>query len=194
MKDFVQRIFFKTVSFCSYHIGRIYAPYARKLITGSDLRAMLAVGIQDGDILVSRTNGELANVAIPGVMSHLGVIEGQTVYEASTTGVRNVDIIDFFINKDVIAVLRPNFMTPEQIALQMSYLKAQIGKPYNYDFKFSESDDKFYCTELGYKSIVFGNKESPFTLRRRLGVLTVSPDDFYKAQKKFIMVWKSKSL
>ncbi len=194
MKNSFQYLFIKFVSFAAFWIGKIHIPFSRKLITGADYRSLMSVGPQDGDLFVSRTDGELGNIAIPGVFSHVAVVRGKTVYESVATGVHQADIIDFFMNKDVVALIRPIFMKPDEIEAMMEYLHAQLGKPYNYDFKFSEGDSQFYCTELAYKGIVKACPTSPFTLRERLGIPTVSPDDFYNAQKKFIIIWKSQSL
>lgn len=194
MKNFLQITFFNLVSFLSYQIGKIHIPFARKLITGEDFRSMMKTSPQDGDILLSRTNGELGNVAIPGVFSHVAIIRGNTVYESTAEGVVRRDIVDFFMNKDVICLLRPNFTSSENVMNMMNYLENQIGKPYNYKFKFSEEDEMFYCTELAYKTFLRSVPQSPFTLRERLGVPTVTPDDFYNAKKKFTIIWKSQSL
>jgi uncharacterized protein YycO len=193
MKNYLQRLLIKFVSKASFIIGELHLPFNRKLITGDDYRSLMAV-IQEGDILLSLTHGELAVIFIPGHFAHVAIYKyDRKVIEAVTHGVHITDIFDFFLNKDQIVVLRPKFASPEEIKKVITYCEAQIGKPYNFDLKFSELDEKHYCCELIYKGYNKAVLNSPFKLRNTLGIDTVVPDDFLNANKKWAVIWESKS-
>jgi uncharacterized protein YycO len=205
MKDWLQRLLIKFVSKASHVVGELRMPWIRKKITGVDYRSVMLF-IQAGDVLVSRTNGESGNLFIPGQFSHASMYTGpKNIVESVGTGVRVTDILDFFMNKDIIAVYRPKFASPDEIQACISYCLAQVGKPYNFDFKLSEPEEigklknpnyieKFYCCELIYKGYNKAVPNMPFTLRKTLGIDTVIPDDFANAKNKFELVWKSESL
>lgn len=193
MKDYLQRLLIKFVSKASHFIGELHLPFTRKQITGADYRSLMEV-IQEGDILLSLTHGEVAVCFIPGHFAHVAIYKfDRKIIESVTSGVRMTDILDFFMNKDEIVVLRAKFASGEEIKRVMDYCEDQIGKPYNFDLKFSEKDEKHYCCELVYKGYNKAVLNSPFKLRNTLGIDTVVPDDFLNADKKWEVIWKSNS-
>jgi len=144
---------------------------------------------------LSLTNGEAGNLFIPGHFSHAAYCKGDNqIIEAVGVGVRETDFFDFFLGKDHIMLLRPIFASDEEKKLATEYCISKIGLPYNVSFKFSLDDKKFYCCEIIYKAYKYANPESPFKLRRTLGVDTVVPDDFLNASSKWKVIWDSSKI
>lgn len=188
MRKFLLRI----ASKLSIWIGKVHVPYSRKLIAGSDYYELQG-HIRIGDVLSTRTLGELSNPFIPGFWGHVAIVASdRTVVEATTHGVVETDLVSFMMNKDYISLCRPKFLTEDQCWLVADYCKRQIGKEYDYSFNTSDIS-KFYCSELVYAAIAFVIGSSPFKLREVLGVETVDPSDFYSANKLFDRIWHSQS-
>lgn len=133
-----------------------------------------------GDVLLTRSKGELTNWLIPGEYKHAALFAGEnTVIEAVGAGVREVYLEDFCASKDKILLLRPMINSPEMAVIRAKRL---VGKPYDYGFEPNEK--AFYCAEL----ITYVYNNSNFTNRTTLGVLTTLPDDFRLATSKFVQV------
>jgi uncharacterized protein YycO len=191
MKDLIQRVVLNFVAYVSKITSEIHAPFSRKRIKASHYHKVRHV-IKPGSIILSATYGELANIFIPGKWSHVGIIatDGMSVIEAISTGVAKTDLIDFMMTKDEICVLNPSFLDTDGMIEASIKAEAEIGKPY--DWKFVKGDIKaFYCSELVYHVLHKVKNDSPFTLRRTFGKLTVTPQDFYNAKSKFYVMWKS---
>lgn len=199
MKDNIQKFLLNFTADTSKVIAKIHAPWTRKLLEEEDFDAMIKiikVGdqlLKIGDVITTKTNGELSNPFVPGFWGHVGVYVGDgRVVQATTHGVLNTNLAWFMKDKDYLSVSRPNFLTEDQCWLLADYCKAQVGK--EYDFSFNTSDiSKFYCSELYYMAIKFVTGESPFKLKKILGQETIAPSDFYNATKLFKRVYKSKS-
>lgn len=188
-----QKILLNTANYVSQKISKVHAPFSRKKFTGKDFWAFKDT-IQVGDVISTKSEGELSNMFIPGFFGHVAiVISPTTVIEATTHGVVETDIYSFLIGKDYVAISRDKFLSIDQKMDMAIYLRQQLGKPY--DFEFATSDiAKFYCSELlysGYKAVT-GN--SPFKLNKVLGQETINPSDFYLAKKLFETIWLSDAL
>ena len=169
-------------------IGQIYAPFSHKLITGKDFRHVMKV-LKPGDAIVTRTRGEMANLFIPGFYSHLGMYVGKDVIiEAVGRGVVETDIVEFIMKKDNFCILRPLFATKEQSAVAVEEAKKLVGLPY--DYAFHPANNAFYCSELIYYSYKKAVEAMPFTLRKTLGVETVTPSDIKNATKHFEAIFE----
>lgn len=171
-------------------ISKIYIPYSRKKIKASHYHK-IRYAIRPGMVLLSQTNGEFSNLFIPGFWSHAAIVmDNLQIVEATSNGVHKSDLIDFMMTKDSVCLLEPLFATEEQMIQAMITAQEQIGKPY--DYSMNQSDiQKFYCSELVYFCYRQTVNQSPFTLRETFGRLTVTPQDFYNAKKKFKKVWHS---
>ena len=176
------------------HLGsKIYMPYSRKLITGKDYHELHNLMVP-GMVLVSRSDGELGNIGIPGFWSHAAIVlDENRVVEAVTSGVRVVDLVTFMMGKDYIEALLPKFATSAQMKVAVEKALEQVGK--EYDFEFATSDiKKFYCSELVFYAYNFAVEYMPFIPREILGRLTVVPQDFPNADDKFYRRWTSESV
>lgn len=151
----------------------------------------LAVAIQkqlrDGDILLSREAWHFTNLFIPGFWSHAAIVGNHgTVIEAVAPRVQAVDFIDWVMRKHNWCVLRPmegmGFPVAEQGQAAFNSALNLVGLPY--DYGFDHTNRAFYCSELVYHcwalNSVWANRD--FTKRPTMGMVTVVPDDFYRAR------------
>jgi len=169
-------------------IGNTHLPFTRKKITGEDFLAIQSI-LNVGDVLLTKTHGELTNILIPGDWSHAMIYVGDgSVVEAIGRGVSRRSLPVAVLSKDRICVLKPLFATPEQMVLASEFAIKQIGKPYDYDFK--SNNKAFYCSELVYASYNEATGgETPFKLRESFGVPTAIPDDIFLAASKWEVKW-----
>ena len=193
IESWIQRNLLKLASHFSQKIAKVYMPFSRKKIEQDDYEHMLAV-LKVGDVISTKTRGELSNLFIPGFWSHVGIYAGGgKVIEATTHGVVETNLAWFLFGKDYCAVSRPNFLNDDQKWLAVDFCKRQVGKPY--DFSFNTSDiDKFYCSEIVFHAFKFVLGQSPFKLKVVLGQETIAPSDFYDASKLFYKIYLSKSV
>lgn len=170
--------------------GTLQAPWTVKKVTGDDHEKVKFL-IQPGDVLLSRVLGHFSNYMIPGYWKHAAVA-GPTggVIEAVGAGVRHTSLIDFLLTKDEVVVLRPTFCTQEQ-AMQVAQKAGKLLGA-EYDYEFSLGNKAFYCAELVYVAYRDAIEGMAFEARERLGVLTVTADDFYEARKWWRPVFDSR--
>jgi uncharacterized protein YycO len=187
-------------------IGNIHMPFSIKKITGEEALAAQAI-MTPGMIFVVRTDGQLANIAIPGFWSHAATVsDSDHVVEATGIGVHDSNIFDFLLRRDYAVLLKPKFATPDQMKVAAQYVVDQIGAKYDYDFLAVQdteaeiaagdavSQRAFYCSKLpwaAYRKACGPNV--PFTTRLTLGVQTVVPADYILAVNKWEVVWASKT-
>ncbi|MFN8673998.1 MAG: YiiX/YebB-like N1pC/P60 family cysteine hydrolase [Candidatus Sericytochromatia bacterium] len=90
--------------------------------------------------------------------------------------------------RDKFVVLRAKNKTAEDIKKEIEFAKNQIGKPYDSMLLYG-SDDRFYCTELGYKSVLaMNNPPRVFPHDEKYGWKIVTNDDFMDSPD-FDTVW-----
>jgi hypothetical protein len=165
-------------------IGKVHAPWAHKKVGGLHYNAALAL-LEPGDVLMSRTDGELTNLFIPGFWSHGAVYVGDGwVVEAIGEGVVYTDLVTWMTTKDAVRVCRPLFASYAQREAAALWARSFVGR--RYDYSFASGNDAFYCFELTYAIYqkAMGD-ESPWTLRKTWGVDTVVGDDFDAATDKW---------
>ena len=134
-------------------------------IKARQIRKALAV-LQPGDVVVRKYNTYLSSYFIPGRFSHSGVFVGkktvqgmevEVVVHALGTGVQMQDAIDFFMDCDEFAILRPK--CEEQVRNEACEIACgYIGTKYDYDFdiclEYKDRDEvqkrtrAVYCHEL----------------------------------------------
>ena len=172
-------------------LGKLQAPWVTKKITGYDYEEILSK-IRPGDILLTRALGFFSNFLIPGYWKHVGVMcEGNYVVEALGDGVVKTYLADFVLSKDSVMVVRPTFCN-EKIACEASREALNyVGA--NYDYEFELDNEAFYCSELAYQAYkVAAGEAFGFELRERLGVKTVTADDFAEAVKWWAPIFDSR--
>jgi cell wall-associated NlpC family hydrolase len=172
-------------------IGTLHAPFSRKKLSAKDYREIKLLA-KPGYVLLSRARGEFSNLFIPGHWSHAAILaDNEKVVEATYHGVVETDLIDFVLKKDYVALMEPTFASESIRETSGVFALSYIGKPY--DFMFDSGVDAFYCSELVYQCYqdAYFPLNSPFTKRENMGVLTVVPEDFWLAKKKFKTVWSN---
>jgi uncharacterized protein YycO len=168
----------------------IHMPFSRKLIVGSDFHECLPL-LKTGRLLLSRTDGELSNIFIPGFWSHVGMVtETNSVIEAVTHGVHEIDLYTFFLDKDYVCLLECNYLTEAEQAIAAEWAIKQTGKPYDFGMVLS-NEKAFFCSELVYWAQKAANPNIPFVPEKTFGMDTITPNDFWAANKFYKVIWQS---
>lgn len=163
--------------------GKVHLPFTHKGCTSKDVRRIQEL-CDVGQILLSRTRGELTTLLIPGHWKHAAiVIDAENVIEAVGGGVRKSDLIDFVMTKDEVCLIAPLFLFDHELA--KSRAESAIGKPY--DYFFTPGLDAFYCAELPAWCL----NNPAFRKKTTLGVETIEPQDYYEAKDKFEVLFES---
>jgi len=172
LRIWILTIFYPILS----RIGKVHMPFSRKKITSSHYREMTKL-LRPGMGILTTTNGELANLLIPGKWSHIGGYYGnRRVIEAIGKGVSETDLIDFVLTKDEILIIKPKFATKSQMKIAAEWMFWQMGKPY--DINFADNNEAFYCSELYVESYVSQGFEIPWEVTKTFGVKNAVPQDF----------------
>jgi hypothetical protein len=99
------------------------------------------------------------------------------------------------MTKDNICILRPIFAPfNNKDVLRTACNIASECFGIKYDFLFEQTEDAFYCSELiafilNETCIMRTADVSQFTKRETLGVLTVTPQDYFDAKSKFSLIF-----
>ena len=101
------------------------------------------------------------------------------ILEAVGGGVLETPIDEYFEGRQKIAIVRPDYKTPEDVKSATDFCRAQLGK--KYDSVFNTGDDQeFYCSELVFKAL----KQMPNPIeapsKDLLGKQAVAPDAFLR--------------
>jgi hypothetical protein len=189
----VKTIIFKFGKWLSTTVSKVHIPFARKRVRLGDYNEYLEMISQweVGDILTTATYGEASNLFIPGEYKHIGWYLGnEKVLEATTEGVVVTYLPFFLSNRDKIAVSRFKFATKEEVGRAVHRALTLIGLPY--DFEMNTDNNNWYCSEVIYvkmdEELESRGKDMPFEMRKRLGVLTIAPDDFMRATDKLDVI------
>lgn len=151
MKWFYQLIL-KAVTPLIITIGKIYAPYSKKKVTGKEYFIWRDF-IEVGTVLLTKTEGELSNLINPVSKDikhgglYIGYIDGiPTVAEAVGKGVVFTDLVTFLTTKDRVIGLKPDFLTQDDKAFIP--VEADKREGLVYDYLFTSGNSAFYCFEL----------------------------------------------
>lgn len=193
----VRRIYFKvmkklTSSFARL-IGPIHAPFTHKPFTYESV-IELENNLEIGDILLTRTHGEMTTLVIPGHWKHAIVYAGSgMVVEAVGNGVRLNHLANVVMKTDNIVALRKKGGITASKKYELTlWLEEQIGIPYDYEMN-TEGDDAFYCSELAAKAMDLVAEMQYFKLKSRVGFMTITPDDIYNSQERMEIIWERRS-
>jgi len=164
-------------------VSKIHMPFTHKAMTEALCLEAMAV-LQDGDILLTHTRGELSNV----VLSHWGhagsFMQGK-VFEATTAQIKKTCPIFFLSRKDDVIILRPKLGV--KIADMHYFLAENVGR--SYDFEFESNDGQFYCFELVAEALKMSSNLSINQVRTPLGKQYLAKSFL---TNEFDVVWKMK--
>ena len=173
----------KAVANIIFSIRRIIVFRRENNLTKND-KAEVSKIMKKGDVILVGGLRRFSHFFIGDRFTHSLICEGnKKLIHVVADGVEEVGLDDIFIEYDTMIVLRPN-MDKNIINKAVKYAKAQLGKPY--DFEFTKDDNKFYCAELVQKS--FLNAGYKIKYRRKI----IYPIDLI--EDKFVVKFVSESL
>lgn len=185
------KLIYRVIGFLSKLIIKFKVPWVTKHIEYADVDFIQKCHLQEGDIILTRTNGWLSTLIIPGYFSHLAIyIGGGYIIDATTNpGVSIRYLADLCLKADSVAIMRCKDLTELQIQVGLSFIYRQQGKPYDFEMELKDDSARF-CSELG---MLYVNKAKGFEYieaRETLGIPTFTPNDCYLARKKFELIWE----
>lgn len=149
--------------------------------------------LKPGDIIV--TNSDLwMDFEIPmkltgarGDWTHTAVYDGngKSIEALASRGVVERPVEELIGENHHVRVMRPKY--PEGGAENaIEYARSKVGMPY--DFKFSDSEEAFYCIELSQKALAKAAPQIPLESNKlfwnKFGPRVVTPETFNKAAAK----------
>jgi len=151
-----------------------------------------AAPLRVGDAIVTRTRWAPTNLLIPGHYKHAAMYVGDgDVVEAVYPVVRVAQLDAMLGRADDYAVLRPRALGAEQERNAASVICAYVRAPY--DFAFEPGARALYCSEAVWMAYRAASPDWTFEARERMGVLTVTPNDFYEARDHFSVVYEERA-
>lgn len=182
--EFIRRTLLKLSTPITIFLGKIQKPEPKM---SGEFAEQVLDHLQDGDVLLSHNELNFSNLLIPGFWKHAAIYRQKYIVEAIGHGVVSTHILKWLLHHDNVIILRPMFASQEQKNLAADIAQMQSGRPY--DYEVSPGIKAFYCSELVFWSYQRAmNGQSPFTLRKTLGVDTVVPTDFANAKDKFKLI------
>lgn len=173
----------KILGLISKLISKVHMPFNHKKMTEQECIEIIEI-VQDGDVLLTHTRGELSNVVLA-YFGHGSIFSKGGVYEAVTQGTKETDPMFFLSRKDDVLVLRPKFHINKETLHY--FLSSNKGK--GYDFEFEMNDGQFYCFEYIASGINKNASVKVYPVRTPLG-----PKYLAKSfqNENFDIVWKKK--
>lgn len=172
----------------------IRVPTTTKSIKPENVKKVLE-DIQPGDVLLETNNAypnwqRMEFLTMGASYTHAAMYEGKdkngepmlleaTTGDPSGAGVIRTNLKEYFEGPIQLAVVRPQYTSPEDRDAALGYMRDQLGKPYDGKFDFS-NDDAFACTELVAKALSHMPHPIEVEKTRVLGRDAVAPDSFMK--------------
>lgn len=131
---------------CLFFFGGMVIHRRKNLLTNLDcIRATNT--LQKGDVVLVGGLRRVSSMFIGNVVTHAMLYAGHRLFVHSVAdGVETDNLHSVFSEYDTMIILRPRRASQEKIRWALEYAFAQVGKPY--DFEFKGSKGKFYCTKL----------------------------------------------
>jgi uncharacterized protein YycO len=185
-------LFFRSTIYLSKLLGKLHAPFCECLITAKDFQAIINT-VEPGDIIFTRSRGELGNLLISGDFKHCAMVLNSTmVLEATYSGVHTTAMFDLLKRIDYFCILRATTHNKQELYTAVSGAVGSIGMPY--DFIFSEGNKAFYCSEV-ISFWLEAAKEFKLKYKRTkfIDSAIIYPNDLYSDKVNFIEVLRSSS-
>jgi uncharacterized protein YycO len=140
-------------------------------MTRDSVDVIMAIA-EEGDILLSYESMRFTSLFIKGKYDHAVILSSKkTIVEAVKPVVQEVDFEEWLFKKDKVILLRPR---AEKYTRQLAGANALSFKDYKYDYSFSLSDKRVYCSELVYLCYAMESKNIFNSLNRN----NILPIDF----------------
>jgi len=188
--NWLKRVYFKIMSCLCWLVARgtgwIHAPWTHKITSYEDVLRLYGT-IKVGDIILTRTRGEMSTLTIPGQWKHSAIYIGdKKILHAISPCVTKAYLADLIMKTDYFAVMRMKDMTEEEGKAIAGYALKYLGRDYDFGLQIWD-EDEMYCSEIVFHS-VNSVRENYIELRYRMGYPTFTPNDNYKARKKFDLI------
>jgi hypothetical protein len=170
----------------------IRVPTTTRTIKPENAAKVLA-DIRPGDVFVETNNAypnwqRMEFLTMGACFTHAAMYEGldqkgepmlleATTGDPSGAGVIRTNLKEYFHGPVQLAIVRPQYATPEDREAALGYMREQLGKPYDSKFDFA-NDDAFACTELVSKALAHMPHPIEVEKTRVLGRDAVAPDSF----------------
>ena len=176
------RIIFHRFSWLLQWLGNLHFPFTHKQLKFKEYEAILMIA-QRGDILLTRTRGEISNLGIPGYWKHGGIYRAKnSVFHATGVGTHVINLADFIMSRDSVVVLRPKDESVKIALGFMDFFKEFDNKPYDYAFRYR--NDEYTCAELLAALLRKANNGIDYVEPvQRFGVDSIAPNDFFDLDK-----------
>lgn len=185
-----KKIMFTLLRPITSNAGKIKVPDAliNRKVTKEDVENIKLLR-KNGDVLLSKSDWHLTNLAIKGNFKHAAMIFDNGVIEAVDPVVQYQTLESFCETKDEVCLLRANYMTEAEGEKASIFAFSLIGC--SYDYLFEWLNRMFYCSELIIYSqdAIIGEMRNPF--KRIYNDRLVLPNDFYDAKEKFTLIYQS---
>lgn len=188
---FMHKLIGKSVSL----VSKINMPWVTKKIEYADVDLIQKCYLKEGDIILTRTNGWLSTIAMPGFWRHVAIyIEDGYIIDATTThGVSVRYLADLCLKADNFVVLRYKDLKEFEVKRGVGYLyKNEMRK--KYDFEMDLLDDVVrFCTEL---AMIFINKckgSEVIKYTETLEIPMLAPQAFYDNKDQFDIIFEKRS-
>lgn len=178
----------KTFLPISKMLGKLHSPWSHKKVRARQVELFLKHA-QPGDVILTRTLGEITNFAIKGFFKHAAMyVGGNNVCESISPETCTTNIYDFLMSKDAVCLLRPNWLSIGERQRAAEIMLKLCGLPY--DYMFDPGEEAFYCAESVWFSLdkAGGENSQIFRRRKTMGTETVLPQDFFAAKSKFELI------
>lgn len=128
-------------------VSRIRISFNQSTLDDLD-RKMVLETIQRGDLILGGCQHRFSSLVINAPFTHTMLCLGdKRIVHSTSHGVNVSDFRELIQDYDAIMVLRLKKMHEDKMDKAIEYALSQVGKPYDFDFKYN-NDDSFYCSQL----------------------------------------------
>ena len=194
--DSIKRIFFTCISFLLHCItfvfGYLHSPWTRKLTSYKVLLEMKRV-MQKGDIILTRTRGEVTTLIIPGYWKHSVLYLGRDKIRHSTgkKGIHTEWIVNLIMKTDYLQIRRLKEVNLIDRCSIADNSEKYEGIKYDTFQRYTNSD-KMSCSEFIRNSVNDVLGKEYIDLRYTIGYPLFTPQDIADANNKFSTVYEFK--
>lgn len=193
--NFIKRVYFNVLTFLIRSIailtGQLHAPWTKKKTSTKDVNKLMEI-LEDGDIILTRTEGEMTTLTIPGFWKHTIVYTGGgMVVEAVTPKVRETYLNDVIMKTDYYCVMRMKDLSKTEKEIFIEKARSYIGRYYDLNIDLF-NEDQIFCSEIVFHGARKVKGVSFLEPRYRMGFPAFTPQDCYQAKRQFDLVLEKK--